>query len=298
MFVYTTTEEGRSVTPGGATTIEAANSREHRSSRQLGGQGTEGAHREAVVRARVTPFARAVTLLSAFTPSDRWLSHGELAMRTGLPPSTVTRLASSLELLGYLRRQPEARRYRLSAAVLALGHGALASSALRRAQRLQMQAFADAHGIHVNLSSREGLDLSVMESCAASQARLPSFLRAGGRISVTSSPIGSALLAALPQADLDGVMCALENRRPPDWPLLRRRVHIAIAQVREAGYSSASSDFGVGLGVVATPVLLEDQPRVLSCIGPSASFGRVRIACELGPRLLAMAATLPQMRPS
>jgi DNA-binding IclR family transcriptional regulator len=286
------------VTPDGATTIEAAPSREHRSSRQRGNPRDDGADREAAVRARVTPFARAVTLLSAFTPRDRWLSHGELATRTGLPPSTVTRLAGSLELLGYLRRQPEARRYRLGAAVLALGHGALAASEVRRAQRIHMQAFADAHGIHVNLSSREGLDLSVMESCAASQARLPSFLRAGGRISVATSPIASALIAALPQVDLDGVMCALENRRTPDWPLLRRRVHAAIAQVREAGYSSASSDCGVDLGVVAAPVLIEGQPRVLSCIGPSASFGRVRIACELGPRLLAMAATLPQMRPS
>jgi DNA-binding IclR family transcriptional regulator len=242
----------------------------------------------------VTPFARALSLLSVFTPGDSWLSHCELASRTGLPSSTVTRLAHSLELSGYLWRQAGARRYRLSAAVLALGHGALATSAVRQAQRVHMQAFADAHGIHVNLSSREGLDLSVMESCATSQVRLPSFLRAGGRISVASSPIGSALLAALPQVDLDNVMCALEHRRTTDWPLLRRRVHAAIAQIREAGYSSASSDCGADLGVVAAPVVIEGRPRVLSCIGPSAGFGRVRIACELGPRLLVMAATLPQ----
>lgn len=69
----------------------------------------------------VAPFARALALLGAFTPQDGWLGNRELAQRTGLPASTVARQAQSLVALRYLRHEPVERKYRLAAAVLALG---------------------------------------------------------------------------------------------------------------------------------------------------------------------------------
>src|SRR6516225_2333811 len=76
----------------------------------------------------VTPFARAMELLWAFTPQDRWLGNRELAQRTGLPPSTVSRIAQTLVLLGYLHHAHVERKYRLAPSVLALGYGVIANS--------------------------------------------------------------------------------------------------------------------------------------------------------------------------
>ena len=253
----------------------------------------EASRQHVPQRPMVAPFARAMTLPCAFTPRDRWLANGELALRTGLPASTVARLARSLVLLGYLLHEPVARKYRLSAAVLALGHGAFAGCELQRVARAHMLAFAERHGVHVNLNSRDGLELIVLESCETPHSRLSLNLRTGGRVGVASSPIGWALLAALREPERDSLITGIERRMPREWPLLRRRANAAIAQVREMGYCSAWSECGSDLGVVAAPVLIEGrEPRVLACIGLSAKFSRVRVGSELGPRLLAMARTL------
>ena len=74
---------------------------------------------------------RALVLISAFAPHERWLGNGQLAHRTGLPPSTVTRIAQSLVHLGYLLYDVQERKYRLSPAVLGLGYAAIAHSAIQ-----------------------------------------------------------------------------------------------------------------------------------------------------------------------
>lgn len=62
-----------------------------------------------------TTLAHGMALLRCFTPFDPSLSNGELARRTGLSKATVSRLSYTLELIGLLRFDAEARQYRLGA---------------------------------------------------------------------------------------------------------------------------------------------------------------------------------------
>ncbi len=243
----------------------------------------------------VTPFARSLALLGAFTPQDRWLGNRDLAERTGVPASTVSRIAQSLVLLGYLQYAPLDRKYRLAAPVLALGYGALANSALQRAARTHLQALADLQSLHVNLSTRDRLELIVLESCTGRQA-LPSLrLDVGARVGIASSPMGWALLAALPELERYYLMGHVERRMPREWPRLRRRLGEATAQVHEQGYCSSVSDWNRELGVVAAPVVVEGHaPLVIACMGAGAQFTRARVQRELGPRLLGAAAAIQQ----
>jgi len=64
-----------------------------------------------------------------------------------------------------------------------------------------MQAFADQHKVHVNLSTRDRLDLIVLESCSSQQSALALSLHVGVRLGIASSPMGWALLAALPDVE-------------------------------------------------------------------------------------------------
>ena len=63
----------------------------------------------------VMPLARALSILSAFTPQEPWLGNQEIALETGIPAPTVSRMLRSLVALGYLRHAPERRKYRLAA---------------------------------------------------------------------------------------------------------------------------------------------------------------------------------------
>jgi DNA-binding IclR family transcriptional regulator len=243
----------------------------------------------------VAPFARALALLGAFTPRERWMGNRDLARRTGLPASTVTRLAQSLVALGYLHHAPAERKYRLAAAVLALGYAAIANSEVQRVARAQMLAFAALHKVHVSLSSRDRLDLIVLESCSSPDGPMALNLHIGSRAGLASSPMGWALLAALPDLERQVLLDSAERRAPREWPRLRRRLSEALAQVRDRGYCSSVGDWDRDLGVVAAPVLIEGHvPQVLACVGASVQLSRARIERELGPRLLAMSRTLQQ----
>jgi DNA-binding IclR family transcriptional regulator len=256
-----------------------------RASRDADATGTSG----AVRRTMVTPFARALAVLGAFSPGDRWLGNRDLAERTGLPASTVTRLAQSLVALGYLLHAPAERKYRLSAAVLALGYAAIANSEVQRVARAQMQAFADQHRVHTSLSARDRLDLIVLESCTSPHALVALNLHVGARAGIASSPMGWALLSAVPEVERDYLLANVERRMPREWPRLRRRLNEALAQIRDRGWCSSIGEWDRALGIVAAPVVIDGhEPRVLSCVGASLMMSRARVERELGPHLLAM----------
>ncbi len=238
----------------------------------------------------VAPFARALDLLAAFTPNDWLLGARELAARSGLPASTVTRIAQSLVQLGYLHYAPVERKYRLAAAVLSLGYAAIANSGVQRAARVHMEAFAQEHKVHVNLSSRDRLELIVLESCNSSQSLVSMNLHVGSRVGIASSPMGWALLAALPELERYYLMENVERRMPREWPRLRRRSSEAIAQVFDLGFCTSLGEWDADLGIIAAPVLIEGQaPLVLACVGASSQMTRPRVEREIGPRLLAAA---------
>jgi DNA-binding IclR family transcriptional regulator len=243
----------------------------------------------------VAPFARALALLSAFTPQYRWLGARDLAARASLPTSTVTRIAQSLVQLGYLRYEGVERKYRLAPAVLALGYGAIANSDVQRAARVRMQEFAEQHKVHVNLSSRDRLDLIVLESCSSPQAPLFLNLHVGVRVGIASSPLGWALLAALPELERHYLLENVERRTPREWPQVRRRANEAIVQVQQLGFCTSLGEWAHDLGIVAAPLLIPGHsPLVVACVGSSSQMTRARVERELGPRLLGMASAIQQ----
>ncbi|MES2999515.1 MAG: helix-turn-helix domain-containing protein [Pseudomonadota bacterium] len=246
-------------------------------------------------RPMVAPFARALALLGVFTPRDRLLGNRELAARTMLPPSTVTRIAQSLVQLGYLHYESGERKYRLAVSVLALGYGAIANSDVQRAARVHMQAFANEHKVHVSLSARDRLDLIVLESCSSPQALVSLNVHVGARVGMASSPMGWALLAALPELERYYLMENVERRMPREWPRLRRRSSEAIAQVYQMGFCSSLGEWDHALGIVAAPLVSEGQaPLALACVGASSQMTRQRVERELGPKMLALATAIQQ----
>ncbi|TCK35072.1 IclR family transcriptional regulator [Paraburkholderia sp. BL8N3] len=243
----------------------------------------------------VMPLARALSILSAFTPQEPWLGNQEIALETGIPAPTVSRMLRSLVALGYLRHAPERRKYRLAATVLSLGYAAIAHSSVQRLARLEMQAFADKNETYVVLASRDRLDLIVLETCASREASIDLKLAVGTRLGIASSPMGWALLAALPELERFYLLGNVERKAGRDWPHLRRRMSEGISQVHETGFCMSLGEWEPELAIVAAPLTIPDHtPFVLACIGRSARMGRARVQRELGPRLVAAALALQE----
>jgi DNA-binding IclR family transcriptional regulator len=70
---------------------------------------------------RVEAVERALTILDAFGDNDPRLTLSELAQKTGFYPSTILRLAGSLERFGHLYREADGR-FRLGSSLYRLGN--------------------------------------------------------------------------------------------------------------------------------------------------------------------------------
>lgn len=125
-----------------------------------GGGGEAGPDASAGAdRQFVTALQRGLDILRCFRPTDGALGNQELAERSGLPNSTVSRLTYTLSKLGYLVYIEETGRYRMGVPVLGLGYACLGGLKVRDTAQPYMDALAEhaGDGILVAMGSREAL---------------------------------------------------------------------------------------------------------------------------------------------
>lgn len=242
---------------------------------------------------RVVPLARGLAVLAAFSAEHPWMGNQEIAVETGIPAPTVSRMLHSLAALGYVRYDESRRKYRLASAALTLGYAAVAGDSVQSAARIEMRKFADTSDTHVILGARDRLDVIVNESQAGKNACLDTHLAAGIRVPIASSPMGWALLAALPERERFYLQSNVERKSGRDWPSLRRQMAEGMSQLHQYGF--CMSPCGRELASVAVPVSVPGHPSVvLASVGRSAGMNRARMERELGPRLAATAHALEE----
>lgn len=236
----------------------------------------------------VTALARGLELLRCFTPQDTVLSNGELAERSGLPKSTVSRLTGTLVELGYLRH--DGRAYRVGPAVLALGYAALANLRVRELLAPQMQALADATQTLVSLATRDRLRMIYLENCrGASNVTLR--VAVGTHVPMETTSIGRAFLAGLPAGERGFLLEQLAARVGADWSGLEAGIQRELERHARDGYCLSLGDWRQDTNAVA--VALTPPPGgdlvVLSLSGPAFAVTARQLEDELAPRLVALA---------
>lgn len=239
----------------------------------------------------INPIGRAFSVLSTFSPHERWLSGADIAARTDLPVSTVLRILKSLVNLGYVHQCVRTRRYRLTALVLSLGYAAIAYSEAQSSLKPAMRALSEQHGLYVVLGTRDRLDVVLLECVTprSEQSRRSGFrlrISAGTRFDIGESPLGWALLASLPDLERNYLSMKIEQRKSRDWARVRRKMIDAENAVRQRGYCMSLGEIDPDISIVAAPLMLpEHGPMVVACLGETRNMSRSRVERELGPLL-------------
>jgi DNA-binding IclR family transcriptional regulator len=249
--------------------------------------------RKVEARARdrkfVVALGRGLEVLRAFGAGDRQLGNQEIALRTGLPKPTVSRLTYTLTRLGYLRQLESDGRYALGAAVLGLGLAALGQMDVRRIARPLMQALAEhTHG-SVNLGVRDQLGMVYIDTYRQA-ASYTVQLDVGSRVPLASSSMGRAWLAAAPERVRRAVLDELRAAEPARFAELRRGIELALRSYEERGFCLSVGEWRREVNAVAAPLPAPDAGEILvfSCSGAPFQFGRERLEAEIGPRLITL----------
>ncbi|MDA8399577.1 MAG: IclR family transcriptional regulator [Actinomycetota bacterium] len=192
---------------------------------------------------------RALSLLSAFDDSTSELGVAELARAVGLHRSTVSRLASTMERAGYLRKTKGG--YRLGVEMIRLGSLALSTFDLVAAMRPVMEELSRLTQETVNLAVPDGANVLHVAEIPSAYILASSTGWAGRTTAPHASANGKVLLAygALPLP----VGPRLETFTPLTLPTVEA-LEEELDRVRARGYATAISELEQGLVAVGAPV--------------------------------------------
>ena len=188
----------------------------------------------------VTALARGLDVLSSFRSGEKLLGNQELAERTKLPKSTVSRLTYTLTKLGYLQYVEEAGKYRLGTASLALGSAMLSRLDIRQFARPYMQELADFSHATVSLGMRDRLSMIYVENCR-SQAALTLRLDVGARIPIALTAMGRAYLAETSGTERNEILERVREYDETKWPAIRDGVAYITEDRKAEGFFETMS---------------------------------------------------------
>jgi IclR family pca regulon transcriptional regulator len=238
---------------------------------------------------------RGLAILSAFTPDRPLLGISELAERLGLTRSTTHRYVATLARLRFLDQDTATRKYRLGISVLDLGFSVLGSLGLREIAGPHLQRLTAATGHTSNLAIRDDTDVILIDRIRGRPGRyhhLEFALHVGSRIPSYCSATGKALLASLPQPDLNELLDRIELLpRGPRTLTNRAALMAELTQTRRTGIAVNDEELDRGLRSIAVPV--RSRPgEVIAAINLSIPWSPVAIselADQFGPTLQATA---------
>ncbi|MDF1855241.1 IclR family transcriptional regulator [Pseudooceanicola sp.] len=249
----------------------------------------------------VTALHRGLEILRAFNPNDRaGLGNSDLAERTGLPNSTVSRLTFTLLKSGYLIYDENTGRYRMGVPVLSLGYACLAGLHVRETAQIYMQKLADecGDGVLVALGGRDNLSMTYL-ACARSIGVFSLQLDVGSRISLVRSSIGRAYIAGTTEAERNEILARVRDRTPADQ---LNKVLDGIARAREQiasrGFHANFGEWQKDVHAVSVPYRSQqpDTPMLAFNLGGnSTSLSKERLENELGPKLVELVETISRV---
>ncbi|MDR2154200.1 MAG: IclR family transcriptional regulator [Burkholderiaceae bacterium] len=225
-------------------------------------------------RYNVPALERGLRLLSEFSRRTPTLSAPELARRFDLPRSTVFRLLTTLENLGFLERVEGGREYRLGLAVLRLGFDYLASLELTQLGTPLLQRLCDELGVPCNLVVRDGRSVvyvakvvppSFFTSSVTVGTRLPAHATIFGRVLLSDTGL-TQLRALYPEERLESFS--------PNTPPTVERLHELLQADRERGYVIGEGFFESSISTIAAPVR-DDDGQVVAALGVTINASRI-----------------------
>jgi DNA-binding IclR family transcriptional regulator len=241
----------------------------------------EGKDRDFVVA-----LARGLELLRAFRREGEALGNRELAERSGLSKSTVSRLTYTLHRLEYLSYNPDTARYHLAPPVLSLGFSCLSGLSLRQLAKPFMQELADHTGMPVAMASRDRLSMVYVERCKGTNA-VTLTIEVGAHIKLATTAVGRACIAAHSLDVRERIIAMIREHEGENWPIVRPGIEMAIEDYKTRGYCTSLTEWKRDVNAVAVPFVPRDGSPIVAfnCGGPSQTLTRERIESDVALRL-------------
>lgn len=224
--------------------------------------------------------ATAAELLLALARSDQPLGLAELSERTGSTKSLVYRVLAELEARDFVTKV-RGGAYWLGLAAVELGGAFSTSMTLMSSARSVLRRLADATEETVNMGMLDG-DHVLYVMREEGPRSVIAVSRVGKRLPANAVALGKALLAELPDAEVESIF---SDRLRDAGSLMALTLHSItslddlladLAKVRAVGYAEEHGETVVGRGCAAVAARVDQS--AIDTVGISVSMDEARFA--------------------
>jgi len=213
---------------------------------------------------------RGLDILRCFKPGVDLLGNGEIAERTKLPPSTVSRLTQTLVLSGFLERSEQHSAYRLAPAVLSLGHAYKVGSQELKLVAPLMRKASEKYKLNVGLAIADRMEMVYLESIRYTKNVALRTVVAGQRVPIERTSLGMAWIATLDSDKRSQFIAEIKRQKLKNWVQIEKEIYAAIESISKNNYCVASWLPEI-FAISTTLTLLNGQKASLNFSTPSDS---------------------------
>lgn len=237
---------------------------------------------------------RAIEVIAELQP----IGVGELARKLDVPKSTMQRTLQTLASVGWIKDDGGAyTRWKLTSRALKVGRQASADEGdLRTVAYEHMQALRDATNETITLQVRDGQSRMVQIERVDSFHAVRTFMKLGASSPITATAGGFAVLAALPDQDVEEILKSPIERLTPKTITDLNEIRREIAAVRERGFAVNLGQHREGVCAIGAAIV-DSSGEPVGGIGisiPESRFDPQRIN-ELGALVRSTASTISSL---
>ena len=227
----------------------------------------EGQKQAVDQKQTVRAVERALDILLCFTVEVE-LSLTEIAGRIGLHKSTVHRLLASLEVKGFVIRDPQTEKYRLGYRVWELSANLSRTDDPAQLLLPEMERLRDELGETISLNVRDGKERIRIQVVQSNQA-IRRVAHVGVRLPLYVGASSKVLLAYIDEAEMERLI-----QDDPEWfaHMNQSAFLDQLSAIRQQGYATSMEEREPGAASVAAPIfdLSGKFVAALSVSGPSS----------------------------
>lgn len=241
---------------------------------------------KAAAGSGIQSVARALSILELFDERRGTLTTNEIASLTGLNRGTAYRFCQTLRRLGYLEEIRQST-FRPGLKVLSLAQAALGGRGLVDMAMPRLQALRHDTGETVNLAMPDGAEV-VYVARLLNDDMLALRLVVGSRLPMAVSSLGRAILAFMPDSEVEKILSNADIRRLTPYTVTdRAKLREELARVRDKGCAFNDQEVAVGVRGIAVPVLgTGGQPIAAINLSIARPVPEDQIENKLAPLLL------------
>lgn len=197
---------------------------------------------------------KGLNMLSLLSRHGSPLKLEELVKVSGVRKTSCFRILQTLTRAGFAVKDRDTCGYLIGPKIISIGLAALESKGIRELALPLMKEIRERTGTTVNLGILDGHDVIFVERFQSAHI-VETNLQVGSRLPVQLSSMGKAILAYLPEAELEAILKQIRLEKKTEKTItsiaaLRRELR----KIRKKGFALNDEELETGLFAIAVPL--------------------------------------------